>query len=291
MISPYVRRLRLAGELLELREQHGWTAQNLADRLGVKRQRISRLENGHGCDVDLVIQILRLANVEGSQWETLVGIARQGAERGWWDRHTNAMGPRQALIAELEAGAATIMEYQLTMLPGLLQTPAYTEARIAADRGVYPYPYDPDQVMQARHKRQQILTRPGGPRFEVVLDELTIRRPSAAPEVAAAQLDHLIALGHEHPQITIRVLRLHAAVANYVVPRSAFSAYRYPDPDDPVVVAVNTVTSDLILTDPSAVNDYLALYRRLADAALSPADSLDFLAALSNQLTEGEPDA
>lgn len=50
-----------------------------------------------------------------------------------------------------------------------------------------------------------MLTRPGGPRDEVVLDELAIRRPAAPPEVAAAQLDHLITLGHDHPQITNRV--------------------------------------------------------------------------------------
>jgi len=33
------------------------------------------------------------------------------------------------------------------------------------------------------------------------------------------------------------------------VPRCTFSIYTYPDPGDPDVVAIDTVTSDLILTD------------------------------------------
>lgn len=286
MISPYVRRLRFATELRKLRQENEWTAHQLATLLNVKRQRISRLENAHHADIDLVMRILRLAHVDGQRWETLVTIARQGGERGWWDRHSEAMGRRQALFAELEAGATRIAEYQMTMLPGLLQLPAYTQARIDADRHRLPPSFDPEYALEARGKRQQMLIRPGGPRYEVVLDELAIRRPVVPATVAAAQLDHLIEFGHTYPQITIRVLRLTAKVKDFAVPRSAFSAYWYPDPGDPVVVAVDTVTSDLILTAPSDVCDYLDLYRRLADAALSPIESLDFLAHLSNELHE-----
>lgn len=88
-------------------------------------------------------------------WTGAVGDAgRQGAERGWWERHTDAMGPRQALIADLEAGAATIVEYQLTMSPGLLQTSACAEARIDRRPWYVSIPHDSDQVMQAGQRRQ-----------------------------------------------------------------------------------------------------------------------------------------
>jgi Domain of unknown function (DUF5753) len=43
------------------------------------------------------------------------------------------MGDRQALYANLEAGAATIREYQQTFLPGLLQIPEFVRARCDAD--------------------------------------------------------------------------------------------------------------------------------------------------------------
>jgi hypothetical protein len=50
------------------------------------------------------------------------------------------------------------------------------------------------------------------------------------------------------------------------VPQSAFSIYAYPDPGDPTV---DTVTSDLIVTDEAQVSRYEQLYDRLRDAALS----------------------
>jgi hypothetical protein len=53
------------------------------------------------------------------------------------------------------------------------------------------------------------------------------------------------------------------------------------------VVAVDTVTDDLTLTDKSDVYRYLELYRKLEEAALSPSDSLDFLAATAEDIRKG----
>lgn len=286
MISPHVRRIRLGAELLALRREQDWTAQRLADLTGVKRQSISRLENGHGAtDVDLVMRILHLAGVDDQRWNTVVGIARQAAERGWWKRDTDAMGTRQALYANLEAGAASIVEYQMAFMPGLLQLPAYTQARIDIDRAHQVSSFNPAKALQARQKRQQMLHRPGGPSYDVVIDELAIRRPATPPHIARDQLDQLVEIGHNSDRVTIRVLPLSAAIDGFTVPRSAFSIYHYPDPGDPIVVAVDTVTSDLILTADTDTAGYQQLAQRLADAALSPAESLDWLAATAEQST------
>ncbi len=52
------------------------------------------------------------------------------------------------------------------------------------------------------------------------------------------------------------------------------------------MVAVDTVTSDLILTDPAQAAPYDQLYARLADAALSPAGSLDLLTHAATTLPD-----
>ena len=101
-----------------------------------------------------------------------------------------------------------------------------------------------------------------------------------------AQLEHLVRVGRDRKKITIRVLPLSAPIHGHVVPRSAFFTYRYPDSGDPIVVAVDTVTSDLILTEPPEINPYLDLYRRLEQAALSPSDSLAFLTEAAEALPD-----
>src|SRR5262249_45489220 len=133
VISPYVRRRRLAIELIRLREEHDYSAEKLAKAIGVARQRISRVENGHvRPDLDEVMRILDVLNVGEKRWEQIMTIAREAQERGWWEKFSDEMGPRQALYANLEAGARAINEYQMTLLPGLLQIPAFTEARARA---------------------------------------------------------------------------------------------------------------------------------------------------------------
>jgi transcriptional regulator with XRE-family HTH domain len=287
VISPYVRRRRLATELIRLREEHGYSAERLCAEARIAKQKLSRLENARvRPDQDEIMRILDHFQVDEARWEKIMTIARESQEIGWWAKFRDEMGPRQAIYADLEAGAEHIAEYHITLLPGLLQIPAYTEARAVADRPAYPRRFTVERALEARAARQRVLDRPGGPTYEVVIDELAVRRYAAAPEIVRAQLDHLIHIGHERQKITIRVLRLGARIAGNAVPRSAFFSYRYPDPDDPVVVAVDTITSDLVIIDPAEVANYAALYERLRAAALAPTDSLDFLATVAEELPD-----
>jgi transcriptional regulator with XRE-family HTH domain len=283
MISPYVRRRRLAAELKQLMQEHGYSAMRLAKATRIPRQRISQVQNGHvGPNDAEMMLILEVLKVGTRRWDEIMAVARDCRERGWWEKLRDEMGPQQAVYADLEAGACSISEYQL-MVPGLLQIPAFTEVRVRANRGTRPEHFDPARALEARALRQRILNREGGPSYEVIIDEQAVRRPAAPPDVLGAQLQHLVQLGHDRNKITIRILRLSAPLPGYVVPKSSFFTYRFPDPKDPTVVAVDTDGEDLVLTSPAKTSHYLDLYQRLQQAALSPADSLDFLATVAEE--------
>jgi transcriptional regulator with XRE-family HTH domain len=284
MISPYVRRLRLAAELRALRAEGGLTHEQLAKQIGQSRAQISRLENGHVVDQDDVMRILDALGVDDGRWTEIMTIAREAGERGWWESN-KAMGDRQALYANLEAGARTIREFQMTFIPGLLQTPEFTRARGEADRVAGRVSYTADKAAAGRLGRQRMLRRPGGPDYELILDELAIRRAAAPWEVVKAQLYHIAATVNGNPKITARVLPIDARIEGYIVPRSAFSVYRFTDADDPTVVAVDTVTDDLVLTDltePEAVARYEELFERIREASMTMHDSLELLMDVAN---------
>lgn len=284
MISPYVRRLRLAAELRALRAEHGLTHDQLAKMIGRSRVQISRLENGHVVDQADILSILDALEIDGDRWHKIVRITREAAERGWWESNKD-MGARQARSADLEAGATSIREFQMSFLPGLLQTPAFARARVEAE-GMGPADGRvADRAVDARNGRQRMLRRPGGPTYEVIIDDAAIHRRAAPADVVKAQLYHLTARVNGDPATTLRVLPLDAVVGGYVVPRTAFSIYTYPDPDDPTVVAVDTVTDDLILTDAGDVKRYEDLFNRLRDAAMSQADSLKHIIAMANSIS------
>lgn len=285
MISPYVRRRRLAAEIVALREEHGLSADRLAKSIGVARQRISRMENGHvRPDLNEIMKILEVLGVGAKRWEKIITVAREAQERGWWESFAVEMGERQSLYANLEAGAATIREYQQTFVPGLLQTRAFTLARIEVDKASGPLTFDPDRAVEARAGRQRMLHRPGGPTYELIIDEVVVRRRPVPADVMCDQLRALTAAMAASKKVTIRVLPVDARIAGYRMPRSAFSLYTYPDPGDPVVVAVDTVTSDHVLTTPEEVNPYTGLFDRLRDASLSREESGRFLEQTAEQL-------
>jgi len=285
MISPYVRRLRLAAEIRQLRAKSGVTADQMAKRIGRSRADISRLENGHAVDQADVIKILDVLGVDGDQWTEIVTIARQASEKGWWESH-KTMGDRQALYANLEAGASTIRLYEQTFVPGLLQIPEFVHAQTVATETLEPLSGTDQGVLAGRSGRQRMLRRPGGPTLEVIMDEVAVYRLAAPSDVVRKQLYHLATVVNAEPMITLRVLPVHARIKHFTVPRCTFSIYTYPDPGDPNVVAIDTVTSDLILTDPDQVAPYDRLYERLRDAALLPEESLDLLTRAATGLAE-----
>jgi transcriptional regulator with XRE-family HTH domain len=276
MISPYVRRLRLAAELRALRSEGGLTHEQLAKKIGQSRAQISRLENGHVVDQADIIKILDALGVSGDRWMQIITIAREAGERGWWESN-RGMGERQARTANLEAGALRIREFQMTFVPGLLQTPEFTRARIEADSVSGPVDFTTDKVVEARIGRQRMLRRPGGPTYDVIIDEVAIRRAAAPAEVLKAQLYHVAARVNGDPKTTVQVLPVDAVIDAYSVPRSAFSIYNFTDPGDPAIVAVDTVTDDLVLADPADTQRYEELWERLQGAAMPVDDSLELL--------------
>ncbi|GAA2088903.1 helix-turn-helix domain-containing protein [Actinomadura alba] len=287
MTSPFVRRRRLATELRTLREEKGMTAGRLSQLLHQSRMKVSRLENAHiRPDLAEIMKILDLLGVTGDKWNEVVRVARDAAERGWWDSFGEAMGPRQRLYADLESGASAIQEYNQAAIPGVLQTPDFTWGLVELDRAEGPLRYVPERMAQARLQRQRAVLRQDGPTYDIVLDEVVVRRLTVPAAVLRAQLHHLIEVVSAEPGVTVQVLPLDARVEGGLLPKSTFALYTFPDPEDPRLAVVDTAVTDLVHTDPCELARYTGHYERLRKSSLSPADSLALLGKIAEELTD-----
>lgn len=284
MNSTYVKKLRLRQDLQALRSEHHLTQEQLAKKAGVSRGDIQLLENGRSTDQSVVLDILECLEVGEDRWTQVVNTARAASEDGWWESDKN-IGDRQALAANLEAGASAIRQYEPTYVPGLLQTPEYVQA-LTDTFSLEPAPGSNKGILAGRARRQRMVRRPGGPDFEVVLDEVAIRRLSAPPGVMKQQLASMADTTGTHDRIMLRILPVNARIRDFTVPRSGFTLYAYPDPGDPRVVSVDTVTEDVILTEDAQTAAYEKLYEILAEASLSPAESADLLAEVASALED-----
>ncbi|MCD0449104.1 helix-turn-helix transcriptional regulator [Actinocorallia sp. API 0066] len=282
MISPYVRRLRLADELIRVRTAKKITHDQLAKMIKGHRPTISKLENGHiAPNLDDVFKILEALEVTGDEWELIVRIAREAAERGWWELKAKSMGERQALYANLEAGANRVREFQPAVAPGLLQSQEYAGARLKAGWTQGKDGVTIEGILDGRKGRQRMFNRPSGPLYEVILDEVFVRRASAPPEALARQFQ-LLAEKAAEQRISLLILPLDAVIPTFVVPTVTFSMYDYPE--DPPVVAVENVGADYVATSPEEVSRYVDRYNLLRDACLTPNDSIELLITSADRL-------
>ncbi len=281
--SPMVRRKRLGAELRTLRDRAGLTGEQVIERVGWPAvSKLSRLENGRSRpDLSDILDLLDLYEVTGADREKIIAIARDAANtRGWW-RSFSELGHRQRGYAQLEAGAVDIREYQLTMIPGLLQTLDYARTRVGSVLAIHGN-LETEVEVTARQARQAVLTRDDPPAYTAVIDEAALRRLAAPPDVMQAQVVHLVELA-ALPSVTLRVLPFAARIREFYLPHTAFSLYRFADPDDPEMVVLETLTSDLHLGDEEDLARYKLVFDWLADAALTPEESVTFLARSARQ--------
>lgn len=281
--SPLVRRRRLGAELRKLREAAGLTGEQAIERVGWSAaSKLSRIENGRNRpDLADVMDLLDAYDVTGAHRETLIAVARDAANtRGWW-RAFGDMGQRQRGYAEIESGASDIRQFHQFLVPGLVQTAEYARVRAESGRVLYGG-LAPDAEASGRQARQAVLTQDSPPRYEAILDESALRRATAPPDIMRAQVRHLVEVS-ARPNITLRVIPFSAAIGDFYVPHSDFSLYRFTDPDDPETVVLETLTSDLHLTDAEDVSRYRLVFDWLSAAALSPEESVDLLSTLAEK--------
>ncbi|TDC36332.1 XRE family transcriptional regulator [Micromonospora sp. 15K316] len=276
--SPVIRRVRLGAELRQLRRREALTLEQVCDRLGwASTSKLSRIELGQSRpDLADVLDLLDVYEVPGPLRDQLIVIARDAAtSRGWW-KTLAEMGERQRTYAELEAGAARIVEYQPAVVPGLLQTPGYARLRLAPAVALDPE-HDLEAEVRARAVRQQVLRRADPPRYTALLAEAACDPEEIPVEVWREQLRHLVALS-ELPNVTLRLLPRGATALSGLHPLTPYSCYSFPDPADPRTVMLETLTTDVRLATAADVDRYERITEALLSVALPVEETVAVLA-------------
>ncbi|MEH0935614.1 helix-turn-helix domain-containing protein [Micromonospora psammae] len=291
--SPILRRRRLGTELRRLREAAGLTGDQVIERIGwASASKLSRLENGRSRpDPDDVRLLLALYGAEPELSEDLLGITLEAGDMRGWLKSYPVMTQQQLGWAELEAGCAEIREYNPVLVPGLLQTPGYARLRIvsanraATEAGEPDTGEDPETEVRARLARQSLLDRADGPRYTAVLEEAALGRRAGPPEVLREQLVQLCELAML-PNVTLRLLLRDARIGDFYLPPTAFSLYRFADPQDPETLAIEGGFIDAMSTEANTLNRYKVAFEWLCSAALSASDTLSWLFEATGRLTE-----
>ncbi len=270
--NPTLRQRELGIRLRELRNERGFTVEDVAERLLCSATKISRLETGaRRPSLRDVRDLCALYDVDESTSAEFMTLAREAREEGWWTKYSDLkLDP----YIGLEQVAKSITTYTMYYIPALLQTEEYARA-IIKGIAVRITPEILQQRVEARLQRQLLLKDENRPRYRVLLDEGVLRRPVGGPTVMAAQLERVLQAEREG-QVTFQVIPFD--IGAHASADVHFVLLEFGEESN---------LSPVVFIEGLAVNQYLerkedvARYREaielLRDSALSPRNSIQLV--------------
>ena len=270
-----MRRILLGSQLRRLREQRGVSRQEAGYVIRASESKISRLELGRVSFKERdVADLLSLYGVaDEAEREALLGLAREANATGWWHRYADVLPGWFQTYVGLEEAAGLIRTYELQFVPGLIQSEEY--ARAVYRLGNADASEDEiEQRVSLRMQRQKRLTGPNPPRVWAVLDEAALRRPIGGVEVMRGQLAYLIEVS-KLPNVTVQVMPF--KFGGHAAEGGAFTILRFPEPDLPDVVYVETLTGALYLDKRDDVDTYMQAMERLAVDSATPEGTVELI--------------
>lgn len=265
--AAYGARLRTA------REARGWKQDDLGALIGYSGRHISAVETC--CKPPTRKFSLAADAAFGTE-----GTA-DSFERAWREIRHGVLLQGFPEYVGYEGRAVEIRLYNVGIIPGLLQTPAY--ARVLAGSAVRRGAITPEQAAERvafLAERQAALERPKPPMVFVTMDESCIRRPIGGADVMDAQLARL----QEFAELPNTLLQ----VAPYEIgERRTFDlpVNLLTLSDRSVICYAESQAQGHLDRESASVLPMLTAYHQLQGEALSPAASM----AMISQLRKGTP--
>ncbi|GAA1223094.1 helix-turn-helix transcriptional regulator [Kitasatospora nipponensis] len=256
-------------QLRSSREAHGWSQDQLAERMEYSGTYVSAVETARKSPT---LKFAKSADAALGTGQTL--------ELMWWGVKRSAL-PGFPEHAAQETRATKIRIFEPTIIPGLLQTREYAAAHATANvqRGAITRE-QADERLRFLATRQRLHLRTSPPFIHAVIDESAIRRRIGGSEVTAAQLDHLVAMAAQpHVILQITPFSLHEPI-----PFGAFvTLLTFPDRS----VAGYTESADrgFVIRETTTVADWERAYDRLQADALPRTESLALIRKAREELT------
>ncbi|MGW2284952.1 helix-turn-helix domain-containing protein [Streptomyces phaeochromogenes] len=280
--GPAVRRRKLGAELRALRARAGLKSGEAARLVGWHQSKVSRIETGRSgvkpADVELLLDAYDVRDAELRELLVVLAGSDDGGRHHWWHAYRGLLPSTYSDFISLESQASVMRTLENSVVPGLLQTPEYArEVTLAAVDGALDDKVD--ALVEVRLARQDVLRSNPPLQLSAVLDEAALRRTVGGPGVMARQLEHLREAA-QLPHVRIQVLPF--GVGAHVGVTGPFVIFSFPSTSDLDVVVLDHLTSSLYLERKEDLQAYGEAFDSLQVHALSPEETLDFIAGVAH---------
>jgi transcriptional regulator with XRE-family HTH domain len=262
-----VSRAVLTARLTEVRAAAGLSGNALAKRMGVVQSRVWKIEHGEllPTEDDIKAWAEAAGAAAGDLLEMLAGAKAEQAFSAAF-RHKGGAAAYEDRVQAVEERAARIGEFEVAVIPGLLQTADYAREMLSVSSGPRAWGSD-DADMEdkiARRLRRQEILYGRDKRVQVVLSEAALRVLLTTPETMAGQLDKLLAVAR------LPVMEFGVIGFGQRIPAYSIGGFRVYDDD---LIVVESISGEDEITDPAKVAVYLSAFDALRQAASTGAEA------------------
>jgi transcriptional regulator with XRE-family HTH domain len=273
--TPVTSRRELARILRSLRQQHGYSLENVNEHTNVSPSFLSRVERGiRGIGDDKVEALCVLYRTPHALRDEIRQLATVGRLPSWWD---DAAFPRSVHeYIGVEQVATAITSYG-SIIPGLLQTEAYAAA-IVEGTDLDRVPSIHDTAVSHRLRRQDVLRRPDPPWLRIVLDESALRREVGGVRTTQDQMARLMAAA-ARPRISIQIIPFSSGAHPGM--DSRFTILSTSEEHTAELVHVEGLSGYRNLERPKDLGRFEQAWRDLSAKALPPNESVRMIATIA----------
>lgn len=275
---------QLGRELRKLRKAARLTQVEAARSLGYGQAKITKIEHSTlRVSAEDLEQMLTVYQASPEQAEVLRQLRENQRARRSAD--TPRLWPAYEEFTDWEMNARSVLAWHSEGIPVILRSEPYML------RGVRNHPGTPEQVIELlrrRKARTKVLFTDGPLDYQIILSESALLRMPGGhcPDLVVEQVEHMINLVHKSKLLTVRVLPFNAPL-DFV--DSDFVLLRFPPAAGMKDFAyIEYVSGARNISAPREVDRFEEHWNRLRDAALSPDDSLEFMAAAAQRAVENK---
>lgn len=283
------KKLLLGREIAHMLEAAGKSQVDAARLMETSSSRFASLINGGGAITagELVMLADRLGFKDPGYQEALRELRRDNHKRGFWSTGYNrAYSEDLRLRVDLEKYADRLRSVECEAVPGLLQCEAYVKAMYAdePERGGITF----EDRVRARLARQEILDKDDPPAVQFVLSESCLCRFYGDVDVMREQIEYMIDLSQRR-NVMIQVLPFRSPLGRSVTMSNPFTLIRVPSPGAAGSLELAYIEGEgevRYLDDKKALDEHEDAWARLTSAALSFADSREYMRKVVREFKE-----
>lgn len=287
--GPVVQRAILTNELVRMRKEAKKVQEEVARALDWSPSKLIRIEGGTvGISTTDLQALLRYYGISSDgEVDRLTGLARGSRDRGWWQSYPIDLTPGFRALLGYEMGASYIRQYEISLVPGLLQTEDYARVVIRAYAG----DVGEDRISalaEIRMNRQERLhEREPAVNQIYILDEAAIRRQVGATlpggkNIMPKQLEKVIEVA-QRPNITIEVIPF--TVGAHFGMKGSFTLLEFDVDLGELLYMEGRGSSQTITGRDATVTEYREAFEGLRRSALDADRSLELLKETAGQMS------